>query len=213
MAWRSMDQHDTAGRSMEHLFLYLFLVFHFLNYYIFSDKMGLAWVWSVKGVFLVTISSSPLHQNTAGCRRGKANEKFGLLGGTKRGSRFSEKERFRERLTMCKTTARASAFRWSLVDSLSVDNFLCRKFTDSPTQYDYYGSRFLKLVLLPCQHVLICVNLGIVPPFPIMLVAGHLTCLKMPMLCSFRNLNLNFSTSLVHLRDQSTHGAPHLIVR
>ena len=30
---------------MEHLFLYLFLVFHFLNYYIFSDKMGLAWVW------------------------------------------------------------------------------------------------------------------------------------------------------------------------
>ena len=85
MAWRSMDQHDTAGRSMEHLFLYLFLVFHFLNYYIFSDKMGLAWVWSVKGVFLVTISSSPLHQNTAGCRRGKANEKFGLLGGTKRG--------------------------------------------------------------------------------------------------------------------------------
>ena len=58
MAWRSMDQHDTAGRSMEHLFLYLFLVFHFLNYYIFSDKMGLAWVWSVKGVFLVTISST-----------------------------------------------------------------------------------------------------------------------------------------------------------
>lgn len=43
---------------MEHLFLYLFLVFHFLNYYIFSDKMGLAWVWSVKGVFLVTISST-----------------------------------------------------------------------------------------------------------------------------------------------------------
>lgn len=61
---------------MEHLFLYLFLVFHFLNYYIFSDKMGLAWVWSVKGVFLVTISSSPLHQNTAGCRRGNASSVF-----------------------------------------------------------------------------------------------------------------------------------------
>jgi len=96
VAWlgAQWNQHDTAARSMEHLFLYLFLVFHFLNYYIFSDKMGLAWVWSVKGVFLVTISSSPLHQNTAGCRRGKANEKFGRLGGLKEDKGFLKKGGF-----------------------------------------------------------------------------------------------------------------------
>jgi hypothetical protein len=46
----------TAGRSMDHLFLYPFLLFHFFNNYTLSDNIGLAWVWPVKGVFLVTFS-------------------------------------------------------------------------------------------------------------------------------------------------------------
>jgi hypothetical protein len=77
LSWRTSDQPPPLGGRWIISFCIFFFCFIFNNYTL-SDNMGLAWVWPVKGVFLLHFLSSPLHHITAGCSRvQKAERKVG----------------------------------------------------------------------------------------------------------------------------------------